>query len=797
MSQYFDCLVADHDPWLVALAGLICLLSSLATVSLISQARDSRGDRHGAAWLATASVAAGLGIWSTHFVAMLAYRTVLPMGYDLTLTVSSVLVAIAVSALGIASYVRGRPGVSPALAGGVLGAGVVAMHYVGMSAVRFPGSIEYLPAGVVASVLLGIGLGALTLRVADRRRGLRGMLAATALLSLTICAMHFTAMAAMTLIPDPLAALPDRLLSDHWLAIGIAVATLTIVLLCLASSLVDRHLARRSRWESERLTTPTNASTEGVIICTGDRIEYGNVAFLAMSGVDERDLAGASLGSFFDGEVLARFERCLSSSCRKTFESILLTRTGDRVPVELLVRPLPDDRRANRRVVVARDLTERKRSQQKIEYLAYYDPLTGLPNRVRFREGLGRDLVRAARAGERLAVLCIDLDRFKEVNDTQGHDAGDELLIQVAGRIVALAGETGTVARLSGDEFAVVQTGSAQPEGARRLAGRLTEALGRDYRLRDGVARIGASTGIALFPDDGGSVDEILRRADMALYRAKSEGRDTYRFFEPAMDRAIRARRELEMALREAIEEGGLHLEYQPQADADSGAVIGFEALVRWNHPTLGPLPPGDFIGVAEESGLIMPLGEWVLRRACQDAAGWARPLKVAVNLSPVQFQRAPLGAQVADVLAETGLDPARLELEITESVLMSDRELAVAVLHDLKRLGVSVAMDDFGTGYSSLSYLQSFPFDKIKIDRSFVMSLAHSEDARAIVKAVIGLGHSLGLPMVAEGVENDFQLDFLRRAGCTEVQGYLIGRPAPIEAYRALLLGGGERRRA
>ena len=797
MSHIFDCLVADHDPWLMALAGLICLLSSLAAVSLTGQARDSQGDRHRLVWLATASVATGLAIWSTHFVAMLAYRSVLPMGYDLALTILSLLVAVAVSAVGLGAYLARRRWLPPALAGAMLGTGIVIMHYTGMAAVRFPGTIEYAPGGVLASVVLGVGLGAATLWVADRRRGVRGMLAATALLALAITTMHFSAMTTMTLVPDVGAAAPERLLSDHWLAVGVAAASLTVVLLCLASSLVDRHLAQRAEQESQRLATLTDASTEGVVICSGDRIEYGNGAFLAMSGTAEPDLAGASLGGYFDEDVLARFEDCLKAGCRKTFESVLRTRGGGRVPVELLVRPLPGDGDGDRRVVVARDLTERKQSQARIEFLAYFDGLTGLPNRIRFKERLHQDLARAARTGERLAVLCIDLDRFKEVNDTQGHDAGDELLAQVAARIQGLVEAQDTVARLSGDEFAVIQAADAQPDSARRLAGRLADALRLDYQLSDGLARIGASIGVAVFPDDGATVEEMLRRADMALYRAKSEGRDTYRFFEPAMDTAIRTRRLLEVELRAAIDSGGLQLEYQPQADAGTGAVIGFEALVRWEHPTRGRLAPGEFIGVAEDSGLIIALGEWVLRQACRDAAAWSRPLKVAVNLSPVQFQRAPLGHQVAEVLAETGLDPARLELEITESVLMSDRELAVAVLHDLKRLGVSLAMDDFGTGYSSLSYLQSFPFDKIKIDRSFVMSLADSEDARAIVKAVIGLSHALGLPIVAEGVEDHFQLDFLRRAGCTEVQGYLIGRPAPIAAYRALVAGEVALRRA
>lgn len=786
MRHIYDCLTGEHDPWLVVLAGTICFLSSLTAVSLITRSRDARTRRSQKSWLATAAVATGFGIWATHFIAMLAYQPGLPLGYDLWLTIASAAIAIAVTGVGIGIYVSQSTSRSALLGGGIVGAGIASMHYTGMAAVRVPGYLEYDPAIVASSVVLGIGLGTLAFKAMDHWRNVKGMSIATVVLVLAICTMHFSAMGSVTVIPLADAAMPEFLMSQHWLAIGIAAATVTITILCLSSSLFDQHLVRRTLAESTRLETLTNASTEGIVICTGERIEYGNTAFLEMTGSDPEALAGETIRRFIDDASFVRAAASVETSQDSTFETTLITGSGDPVPVALLARRLQRGRQ-DKMVLVLRDLTEQKRSQARIEYLAHHDALTGLANRAQFNDRLEHALARATRGDEGLAVLCIDLDRFKEVNDTLGHAAGDELLKAVATRISTEIRNTDTVARLSGDEFAVVQVGSSQPDGAQRLAERLCDAIGGAYELKEGGANVGASIGVAIFPDDGSSADALLRNADTALYRAKAEGRNTYRFFEPDMDQAMRERRELERDLRKSIGNGELYLEYQPQADTVTGNVVGLEALVRWEHPTRGSLPPYEFIGLAEECGFIIQLGAWVLRQACTDAAGWTQPIKVAVNLSPIQFQKGNLSEQVAAVLAETGLAAERLELEITEGVLLSDKDRAIAILSALKAQGVSIAMDDFGTGYSSLSYLQSFPFDKIKIDRSFVAGLQGSDDARAIVKAVIGLSHALNLPVVAEGVEDSFQLELLRQELCTEVQGFLIGRPQRIDTLKNL----------
>ena len=431
-------------------------------------------------------------------------------------------------------------------------------------------------------------------------------------------------------------------------------------------------------------------------------------------------------------------------------------------------------------VATHEDITERRRAEMKIAHMARHDALTDLPNRVLLRERLTEALGHVGR-GQRLAVLCLDLDQFKNVNDTLGHPIGDELLRVVADRLRSCVREMDTISRVGGDEFSIIHTNVADANDAERLARRISEVISAPYDLHGHLVMISTSIGIALAPADGTEADDLLKNADMALYGAKADGRGVYRFFEPTMDSRMKARRTLELSLRKALERGEFELYYQPAIDLRSEGVRCCEALLRWHHPERGTVSPAEFIPIAEEIGLIVPIGEWVIRRACADAVTWPENVTVAVNLSPTQLSSANLLPTVLSALAASQLSPNRLELEITEAVLMQNTDATLRTLHQLRALGIRISMDDFGTGYSSLSYLRSFPFDKIKIDRCFVSGLDESEQSAAIVRAVADLAESLSMTTTAEGVETLAQLDRVRELGCTEVQGYYYSPPVPL----------------
>jgi PAS domain S-box-containing protein len=455
------------------------------------------------------------------------------------------------------------------------------------------------------------------------------------------------------------------------------------------------------------------------------------------------------------------------------------------------------------------DIEARKSAERQIAHLATHDPLTDLPNRARFHERLDDLLSTHGATGRSLAVLCLDLDRFKAVNDTFGHVFGDDLLREVARRLAARLGAGDIVARLGGDEFAILRVGAGGETQARRdddetppgdfealrgLAEDLIEAIGRPIVIDGETASVGLSIGVAVAPPEGIAGDKLFKNADLALYRAKKEGRETFRFFEPAMLVEADERRRLEAALRRALANGEFDLHYQPFVDIATGRVTGFEALARWRHPERGLVPPQAFIALAEETGLIVALGEWVLRAACAEAATWPSDLRVAVNISPVQLQRGFLAESVVSALAASGLPARRLELEVTESALLQAEEQVTRVLNDLRTLGVRAAIDDFGTGYSSLGYLCKFPIDRIKIDRSFIQRLSDAT-AAAVVHAIIGLGRQLGMAVTAEGIETPEQLEMVREAGCAEVQGFFFSPPRSIRDIHDMLAGDGLRR--
>jgi diguanylate cyclase (GGDEF)-like protein len=437
-------------------------------------------------------------------------------------------------------------------------------------------------------------------------------------------------------------------------------------------------------------------------------------------------------------------------------------------------------------VATFEDITERRRAEERMSHLAHYDTLTDLPNRSMFRERLDQAL--GGTPDTPLAIFSLDLDRFKAVNDTWGHPAGDWLLKCVAERLQrCLRNETDVVARFGGDEFAIIQFNPKGAADAEKLAKRIVDIIGKPFRDKSRDMHVGISLGIALYPNDGKDADTLLKNADMALYRGKSEGRNVYRFFEPGMDAMVRARRALETDLEAALPRREFALDFQPIMNIASGDIVGAEALMRWHSPARGLVAPEDFIAVAEETGLIVQLGDWALRKACTVAAGWPNGLRVAVNVSAVQIKSGGFARSVISALAFSGVPANRLELEITETVLMDESDTVLKTLGQLRDLGIRIALDDFGTGYSSLGYLRRFPVDKIKIDRSFIRDI-DSHDTAAIVRTIIGLGQELGITVTAEGVETDAQLDTLRRYGCVEAQGYLIGVPSKAADINRLL---------
>ncbi|MGA2996147.1 bifunctional diguanylate cyclase/phosphodiesterase [Bradyrhizobium sp.] len=571
----------------------------------------------------------------------------------------------------------------------------------------------------------------------------------------------------------------------------VLVATLSAIVIAVMLFLFVRKLLQQHRTEKQRLDTAINNMSQGLLLYdSSERLVVCNQRYISMYGLSPdvvkpglrfRDLLlyRKKIGSF-KGDVEAfistvKHNVAIGKTTRNTFE------TGEGRLIQIVNQPLKDGWLATHD-----DITERTRAEEQIRHLAHYDALTDLPNRALFHGRLGQELASAA-ADRQLAVLYIDIDEFKSVNDSLGHMIGDELLKSVARRLGACIESSDFVARLGGDEFAIVKTGVKDPDEVAELAIQVLDAIRAPYNCLGHQVTSDASIGVALAPQHGTNLDQILKNADLAMYAAKSAGRRTWRFFEPAMDAHVRARRQLEIDLRKAIADQALEVYYQPCLSLLSDRITGCEALLRWRHPERGMISPVEFIPIAEETGLINELGEWVLAKACIEATTWPEGINLAVNVSPVQFKSGTLALKIVSALAASGLPAHRLELEITEAVLIRDDEAALDILHQLREIGVQIALDDFGTGYSSLSYLQRFPFDKIKIDRCFVNDLAEAGGS-SIVQAVVNIAAARHMKTTAEGVETERQQQLLRALGCTEMQGYLFSAPKPAEELREIL---------
>ncbi|OAE49802.1 EAL domain-containing protein [Agrobacterium tumefaciens] len=771
MFTVLECIAVQHDHLVVLLSAIICLLGMFAFFHLLLRAEESSAGRK-PYWVVVAAFAGGLSVWATHFVAMLAYKGAVPIGYDFAFTALSAV--LAVIGFWLALMIRVTARFRAAVIGTLITLSVAIMHFVGMAGMDAAATISYRWGAVLGGFVVAWAVFVLAFHCFHRLSSWKRIAAPASAAILGICALHFTAMSATVLIPDPSVAGPDP---DNVARLIMIAAISGVTFLILATTaiaaLVDRYLVD--------LKGLVDATLDGLAVVRDGRIVELNTRFAGLLGRDEASLVGRNPDDLFkavDGEP--------AYLPRDVPVEAIRERGGQTQVFELSVRTI-EYRGHPCEVMAIRDLTEKRQAQREIEYLARHDVLTGLANRTMFQTRLHQQIENCSQEDE-FALLALDLDRFKAVNDIFGHAEGDRVLKKVAAILDECARPGDVVARLGGDEFVILTTRQTRAEEARLLAETVLGMFSVKMNVASDPTAVGVSIGIAVFPRDGHDQESIMHAADLALYRAKMGGRGILSFYDPVMDQEARERRQLETDLRLAINRDELVLNYQPVLSVECGQVVGYEALVRWQHPTRGAVPPDVFIPIAEESGIIISLGEWVLREACRQAAGWAPHLKVAVNVSPLQFSLANLGHVVCTVLMQTGLSPNRLELEITEAALLKDRKTTLIILNQLKALGVAIVMDDFGTGYSSLSNLQSFPFDKIKIDRSFIAAMSDDDNARAIVRAVIGLGRSLDLPVTAEGIETDAQYRMVVDEGCAQAQGYLFGKPdvAPTQVVKS-----------
>jgi len=662
MMTVLSCITHQHNLWLVVLAALICITGSWCVMRLFTRAAATGGFQR-AGWLVLTTIAGGATIWCTHFVAMIGYRTELPITLAPLLTAGSLVIAMVGVGLGLwvaTSSVR----FAAASGGAIAGFAICAMHYTGMIAYRVQGIVSWDKSYLIASIVCAVVLSAVAVHIAARQSFRHHREVAASVFVVAIVSLHFVGMTAFRVQP--------------------------------------------------------------LLIETPAQDAQSLVAFaLAVAGV-----------------------------------ALLMVMAGG-------VSYLLDDR-------------TRAASFEQIQRMALNDALTSLPNRASFREHISREVARADLGNSQLAMVGIDLDRFKEINDSRGHAIGDAVLKKLSERMQALLRADEFVARLGGDEFAATHR-VRDDLSLREFLQRLEYALTSPLEIEDFQFTPGASLGVAIYPRDGDDVEMLVNNADLALYRAKASKTEKVCFYEAGMDEAVRTRRALAADLREAIANDGLEVHYQVQTSVSTGEVKGYEALLRWKHPVRGYISPVEFIPLAEDEGLIFQVGEWVLRRACGDAQTWNPAYTIAVNCSPLQFAQADLIGLVMTVLLETGLSPRRLELELTESAIFADKDRALHIIRQIKALGVSVALDDFGTGYSSLDTLRTFPFDKIKLDASFSREVGNSPQAIAIIRAVLALGRSLDIPILAEGIETEAQLAVLKHEGCDEAQGFLLGRPAAL----------------
>ena len=754
----------------VLAAASICAVSGWLLANLTQRAGCAApGTRPW--WLAGTAVIAGTGVWTTHFIAMLGYRTDIALGYDLTKTLTSA--AAAILAVGVPVAVSGllRRAAARAAAGAVAGVGVAVMHVIGMAAIDGCSQTQSVAANA-AACLVGATFMALA-RGLPRERATPSV--TTALFVLAVCGTHFVSLAGTVLVgrrasPD----LPHIQLDLSLLTAGGAAVLLLAAFAAIATA---RRFEAQEEAHAAALATALQNMSNGILkLSASESVQIFNRRLLGMLRLEPQDVAvGMRLVDFVanvgraNGWDAQRVRRVLDNHrawMRKDAETRVEHVFDDGRILSIACQPVADGA-----VLTFEDVSKARQAQQEIAHLAYHDPLTGLANRRSLQDRLAVGFFER----RRFKLLLLDLDRFKFVNDTYGHGVGDRLLRHVADRLAALANESIFISRLGGDEMAVLVYGDA--DLAQSVAQRLIAEIERPYVVGDFTVVIGCSIGLCC-TDDAADPDHLMQQADLALYEAKRHGRGRAVCYQPGMIEAVIDRNCMENDLRVALSEGQFHLAYQPIRSLARQETVGFEALIRWQHPTRGTVSPVNFIPLAEETGLIVPIGRWVFDEACRQAMLWPSHQHVAVNVSAVQFRSPLLLSHVTEALAASGLPAHRLEIELTETALVEDGQQIAHALAALRALGIKIAMDDFGTGFSSLAHLRDLPLDRIKIDRSFVSIAMEDPHSLAVIRAITQMGRDMGIETLAEGVETADQLDLLRALGCGAVQGYLIGRP-------------------
>lgn len=795
MYRVLACLTNEHDYRLVGLAALVCIATAVTSFLMYSIARASNGGRR-LAWAVITGVCTGSGIWATHFVAMLAYRGALPTYYEPITTLGSLLLAITLAACGFAVAARAE-WFALGLGGAVVGLAIGVMHYVGMEALLVPGHLSWDASLVTASLLIGVVLSAAAMLAFQRKTGTQAIAAASGLLTLAICGLHFTAMGAVTIQPDPTVAFQGYGINRVEMALTVAAVTFIVLFTALAAAAIQRTSLRyeallreqNSLFEAALHHLPVGLS----MFDSEQRLIMCNPAYRRLYDLGE---TLSCRGASFSDIVLNYVRRaggsadgtCIDSARGWMAEHLSKIRLGDAFTETLR---LADGRSIFKRVGpitgggwvdVQEDITAIQKSGEKIEWMARHDALTGIANRFQFRERLERQFeCYDPRLG--FAIHWIDLDHFKQINDQYGHQVGDGYLKSVANRLATSLRAGDLVGRLGGDEFAVLQVGGGRKDLAEQFAARVLTNISHPHEVLGHKLNAGASIGIALAPQHGQNPDQLFASADSALYYAKLNGRAAAVVYEPACAEAASPPNPLKAELLQVVDRDELVLHYQPIVDLREKRISSVEALMRWKHPSRGMIPPCEFIGLAEETGAIVHMGNWALMQACMDAKNWSEPIKVSVNVSALQLETGDLYEAVVKALAAACLEPQRLQLEITETVLMRNSLRTQAVLRKLNSLGVTVALDDFGTRFSTLNCLRSFPFKEVKIDRSFVHGVSDHHEDLAIVRSIADLASELNMRSVAEGVETAVELTAVRAAGYDAAQGFYFSLPVPARA--------------